>query len=46
VFVSIGVEDLWPDQLERRVSVADHRVRRPPEILTLAPFAKMTGTAP
>jgi putative hydrolase of the HAD superfamily len=46
VFVSIGVEDLWPDQLERRASVADHRVRRPPEILTLAPFAKMTGTAP
>ena len=40
VFVSIGVEDLWPDQLERRASVADHRVRRPPEILALAPFDK------
>jgi putative hydrolase of the HAD superfamily len=38
VFVSIGVEDLWPDQLERRASVADHRVRRPPEILALVPF--------
>jgi len=38
VFVSIGVEDLWPDQVERRASVADHRVRRPAEILALTQF--------
>jgi putative hydrolase of the HAD superfamily len=38
VFVSIVVEDLWPDQFERRASVADHRVRRPSEILALPPL--------
>jgi putative hydrolase of the HAD superfamily len=46
VFVSIGVEDLWPDQLERRTSVADHRVRRPPEILALAPFENAAYQGP
>jgi putative hydrolase of the HAD superfamily len=45
VFVSIGVEDLWPDQLERRASAADHRVRRPAEILGLPLFAGTTGAA-
>lgn len=46
IFVSIGVEDLWPDQLERRASVADHRVRWPPEILPLAQFARATDAPP
>jgi putative hydrolase of the HAD superfamily len=46
VFVSIGVEDLWPDQVERRASVADHRVRRPPEILGLPLLAKPAGSTP
>lgn len=35
IFVSVGVEDLWPDRLEERASVAHHRIRRPPEMLEL-----------
>jgi putative hydrolase of the HAD superfamily len=37
VFVSVGVEDLWPHRVEQLASVADHRIRRPPEIMDL-PF--------
>lgn len=36
VFVSVAVEDLWPDRVEHRARAADFRVRRLPELLDLS----------
>jgi putative hydrolase of the HAD superfamily len=38
VFVSLCVEDLWPDRVEQRAAAADHRIRRPAELLDLPLF--------
>lgn len=44
VFVSVGVEDLWPDRVDQRAAVANYRVRRPAELLDL-PLFKTAGVS-